>query len=95
MSNKRRSFTPEYKEQVARMVVEESRCRSSCSPTNTALSHPAEPYHLSNTDRLRRIHAAYAPSTPLQPLKAPGKLRHTSPLTKIECTLIGKVVRLS
>src|SRR6266542_2021734 len=25
MSNKRRSFTPEYKEQVARMVVEESR----------------------------------------------------------------------
>ncbi len=89
MSNKRRSFTPEYKEQVARMVVEES------SPTNTALSHPAEPYHLSNTDRLRRIHAAYAPSTPLQPLKAPGKLRHTSPLTKIECTLIGKVVRLS
>ena len=25
MPNKRRSFTPEYKEQVARMVVEESR----------------------------------------------------------------------
>ena len=25
MSRKRRSFTPEYKEQVARMVVEESR----------------------------------------------------------------------
>jgi transposase len=25
MSNKRRSFTPEFKEQVARMVVEESR----------------------------------------------------------------------
>lgn len=25
MSSKRRSFTPEYKEQVARMVVEESR----------------------------------------------------------------------
>jgi transposase len=25
MSHKRRSFTPEYKEQVARMVVEESR----------------------------------------------------------------------
>jgi transposase-like protein len=37
MPKQRRTFTPEYKEQIARMVIEESRA---IAPPTSAKSHP-------------------------------------------------------